>query len=37
MRNLVQDPGAAAERRDLRARLGALVLEAMGLGDSPAR
>jgi N-acetylglucosamine-6-sulfatase len=37
MRNLAQDPGAAAARRDLRARLGALVLEAMGLGDSPAR
>jgi N-acetylglucosamine-6-sulfatase len=33
MRNLVHDPAAARIRGDLRARLGVLVLEAMGLGE----
>jgi arylsulfatase A-like enzyme len=34
MRNLVHDPSAAGIRRDLRTRLGVLVLEAMGLGQA---
>jgi N-acetylglucosamine-6-sulfatase len=34
MRNLVHDPSAAGLRRDLRTRLGVLVLEAMGLGQA---
>jgi N-acetylglucosamine-6-sulfatase len=34
-RNLVDDPGTAGLRRALRAELGRLVLEAMGLRDAP--
>jgi arylsulfatase A-like enzyme len=33
MRNLVHDPAMAGMRRELRAQLGVLVLEAMGLGE----
>jgi N-acetylglucosamine-6-sulfatase len=36
MRNLVHDPAMAGVRRELRTRLGVLVLEAMGLSPRPA-